>query len=378
MRYLVLLLCMFLPVDTAFAQMETAAKQAILIDYETGQVLYEKNADERMPTSSMSKVMTVYLVFEALQNGQITLEDKLLVSEKAWRKGGSKMFVRVGDHVRVEDLIRGVVIQSGNDATIVLAEGLAGSEDLFANALNNKAKELRMENTNLMNASGWPDPNHYSTARDLAKLARAMIRNFPEYYGYYGEKRFRYADITQDNRNPLLYADVGADGLKTGHTEAGGYGLIGTGINKDGRRVVMVLNGMESKAERKSESLRMLQWGLTGFKAISMFSDDKILDYAPVYLGKRSKVGLKAQQSVKNIIPALSVKNVKVDVKYNSPLKAPLKEGDTVGTVSIAIAGSTESIEVPLVVAENVEKKSFFPRILSKARLLTTGQGRFE
>lgn len=362
----------------ALAKMETAAKQAILMDYDTGQVLFEKNADVYMPTSSMSKVMTIYLVFEALKKGQITLDTELLVSEKAWRKGGSKMFVKVGDRVRVEDLIRGVVIQSGNDATIVLAEGLAGSEDLFAIALNAKAKELGMQNTNLVNASGWPDPDHYSTARDLAILARAMIKNFPEYYSYYAEKRFRYADITQDNRNPLLYANIGADGLKTGHTEAGGYGLIGTGVNKHGRRVVMVLNGMASKAERKSESLRMLRWGLNGFRSLSLFQDGEALDKIPVYLGVRDSVPVQAAQSYKAILPALNVKDVKVDISYNSPVKAPIKAGHELGMISVTLPGQEDKVQIPLIAAHDLEAMAFFPCLLSKARLLTTGQGRFE
>ncbi len=378
MRHLILVIFLFCIPSFAFAQLETAAKQAILIDHDTGQVLFEKNADESMPTSSMSKVMTIYLVFEALKTGQITLDTEFVVSEKAWRKGGSKMFVRVGDHVRVEDLIRGVVVQSGNDATIVLAEGLAGSEDLFADALNAKAKELRMNNTNLMNASGWPDPDHYSTARDLAKLAQAMIRNFPEYYHYYSEPRFRYAEITQENRNPLLSRNIGADGLKTGHTDDGGYGLIGTGVNKDGRRVIMVLNGMESKTERKTESVRMLKWALDSFASVSLFKDGKILEQAPVYLGKRAKVGLQSQQSLQTLVPKLQIKNIRVDVQYDKPLKAPIERGQVVGKILVHVPNKEQAIEVPLVAAEAVEQMSLIFRLLTKARLLVTGAGRFE
>lgn len=367
----------FVP-TAVYAQMETAAKQAILIDYETGTVLFEKNADVRMPTSSMSKVMTIYMIFEALQKGQITLDAEFLVSEKAWRKGGSKMFVKVGDKVKIEDLIRGVVIQSGNDATIVLAEGLAGSEDLFADALNSKARELGMQNTNLMNASGWPDPNHYSTARDLAILAAAMIKNFPEYYSYYAEKEFTYAGIKQDNRNPLLYQNIGADGLKTGHTEDGGYGLIGTGVGKDGRRVIMVLNGMDSKKQRKTESLRMLQWGLNSFKSVTLFGKGKNLDTAPVYLGMRNSVGLVAQESYSVIIPKLREKDINVSIEYAAPLKAPIAKGQVVGTVFVTIPGKEHAVKIPLVTAHTVKQMSFAMRLISKARLLTTGEGIFQ
>ena len=260
----------------ANAAQQTSAKQAIIVDYKTGNVLFEKNADQKMPTSSMSKVMSMYVIFDALKKGNLSLDDEFVVSEKAWKKGGSKMFIEVGKKVKVEDLIRGVIIQSGNDATIALAEGLAGSEEMFANALNRKAKELGMDNSSFMNASGWPDENHYSTARDLAKLAKAMIEEFPEYYEFYSETEFTFNDIKQANRNPLLGAGIGADGLKTGHTDDGGYGLIGTGVNDDGRRVIMVLNGMESKKERREESIRLLQWGLNGFTNVVLFENKKV------------------------------------------------------------------------------------------------------
>ncbi|HOO82296.1 MAG TPA: D-alanyl-D-alanine carboxypeptidase family protein, partial [Alphaproteobacteria bacterium] len=220
---LALSLVMFcgLPVLAAHAaSIETKAKQAIVVDYETGTVLLSKNMDEQMPTSSMSKVMTMYAVFDSIKNGQISLNDTLPVSEKAWRMGGSKMFVEVDKRVKVEDLIRGVIVQSGNDATVVLAEGLAGSENAFANMINDKATGLGMKNSHFVNASGWPDPEHYSTARDLATLGRAIIHDFPDYYKYYMEKEFTYNNIKQTNRNPLLYRNIGADGIKTGHTEA--------------------------------------------------------------------------------------------------------------------------------------------------------------
>lgn len=351
----------------------TTAKQAILIDYDTGKVLFEKNADEQMPTSSMSKVLSMYVVFDALKKGNLSLDDELLVSEKAWKKGGSKMFVEVGKKVRVEDLIRGVIIQSGNDATIVLAEGLAGSESAFAAALNRTAQDLGMKSSNFMNASGWPDPNHYSTARDLSKLAMAMIENFPDHYKYYGEKEFTFNKIKQDNRNPLLYKNIGADGLKTGHTEDGGYGLIGTGV-KDGRRVVMVLNGMASKAERTQESTRLLQWGLNGFRNVSLFTGAKDLEKVPVYLGARQTVGAHAEKPLNVLIPKLFQDDIKVNVSYQSPVKAPIKKGQKLGTINVSVPNG-EVISVPLVASSNVEELGLVMRIITKARLLSTGQG---
>ncbi len=361
----------------AYAQITTTAKQAIIIDYNSGTVLFEKNADKKMPTSSMSKVMSMYLVFDALKKGNLSLNDTLLVSEKAWKKGGSKMFVPVGEKVKVEDLIRGVIIQSGNDATIVLAEGIAGDEGNFAVALNKKASDLGMNNSNFTNASGWPDPDHYSTARDLAILTKAVIDNFPKYYPYYAEKEFTYNKIRQDNRNPLLYKNIGADGLKTGHTEVGGYGLIGTGVNNDGRRVILVLNGMASKNERSQESSRLLQWGLNSFTDISLFDDDKNLGNADVYLGVKDLVKLKAKSSLNITIPKLYKDDLKIEIKYKSPLKAPIIKGAEIGTIYVHIPKS-EIREIPLITAESVDELAFFPKLIKKARLLSTGQGHFE
>ncbi len=223
LRVVVLLGAIFVPV--ASSALETSAKQAILLDFDSRAVLYSKNADNLMPPASMTKMMTIYLLFERLKEGRLALDDELLVSRKAWRKGGSKMFVEAGKRVRVEDLIRGIVIQSGNDATIVAAEGLEGSEQAFAREMTMKARDLGMSNTTFRNASGWPDPEHRTSARDLAILAEATIRNFPEMYRYYAEREFTYSRILQRNRNPLLGRFQGADGLKTGHTEAAGYGL---------------------------------------------------------------------------------------------------------------------------------------------------------
>lgn len=362
-------------ITQAHAAQQTSAKQAIIVDYKTGNVLFEKNADQKMPTSSMSKVMSMYVIFDALKKGNLSLEDEFVISEKAWKKGGSKMFIEVGKKVKVEDLIRGVIVQSGNDATIALAEGLAGSEEMFANALNRKAKELGMDNSNFMNASGWPDENHYSTARDLAKLAKAMIEEFPEYYEFYSETEFTFNDIKQANRNPLLGAGIGADGLKTGHTDDGGYGLIGTGVNDDGRRVIMVLNGMESKKERREESIRLLQWGLNGFTNVVLFENKKTLDKAPVYLGQKSTVSLEAGDSVNILVSKINASDIEVELQYESPIKAPVKRGQKVGNILVKMPGVENPHIVPLLAAENIAELDWFMRIVQKARLLTTGKG---
>lgn len=362
---------LMLPILT-YAQ-DTTAKQAIIIDFDTGNILFENNADEKMPTSSMSKVMTMYLVFEALDRGDLKLDDEFVVSEKAWKKQGSKMFVPVGEKVKVEDLIRGVIVQSGNDATIVLAEGLAGSEEAFAQALNEKAKELGMTNSHFMNASGWPDPDHYSTARDLAIMTKAMIKNFPEYYKYYAEKEFTYHDITQQNRNPLLYRGIGADGVKTGHTEDGGYGLIGSGL-KDGRRVIMVLNGMESLKHRKEESVRLMQWALSSFKNITLFKSQKTIEHADVMMGQKTKVDLVPAKSLILTVPSLYQNKLNVSIEYKSPLIAPIAKDDKVGDIKITMP-SGEERTIGLLAGENVPELGFFLKLIVKARILSQENG---
>ncbi|HSK39613.1 MAG TPA: D-alanyl-D-alanine carboxypeptidase family protein, partial [Arenibaculum sp.] len=248
------------------ASIDTIARQAVLIDATTGTVLFEKNADERMPTSSMSKIMTMYMVFDAIKQGHLSLDDTLHVSEGAWRMQGSKMFVELGNPIPVEDLIRGVIIQSGNDASVVLAEGLAGSESEFATRMTQRAHELGLTASNFTNATGWPDDDHYSTASDLAKLSDRIIADFPEFYHYYSETEFTYHDIKQGNRNPLLYRNMDVDGLKTGHTEAAGYGLAAS-AERNGRRLILVVNGLSDMQARADESARLLEWGFREFEA---------------------------------------------------------------------------------------------------------------
>ncbi|MCI5059451.1 MAG: D-alanyl-D-alanine carboxypeptidase [Alphaproteobacteria bacterium] len=333
---------------------ETSAKQAVIVDVQTGQRLLDRQADARMPTSSMSKVMTIYMVFEALKNGRLKLDSELSVSEKAWRKGGSKMFVEVGKKVKVKDLIRGVIVQSGNDATIVLAEGLAGDEDAFARSLTTKAKELGMENSNFKNASGWPDPEHYSTAADLAILAGSMIENFPEYYKFYSEKEFTFNNIKQPNRNPLLYRDIGADGLKTGHTEAGGFGLMGS-AKKDGRRVIMVINGLEDEKARAEEGARLIEWALNDFENKVLVAGAQALGQAKVAMGQDSEIALVTNEDVFLTIPKGAQDKIELELKYKEPVIAPVQKGDELGEVIINIP-NMEPITYPLYAVAPVDK----------------------
>lgn len=357
---------LFFNSTTSQAAQSTAAKQALVLDYETGQILLEKNADTHMPTSSMSKVMTMYMVFDALKRGVITMETTFNVSENAWAKGGSKMFVPQGKDVKVIDLIRGVIVQSGNDATIVLAEGLSGSEEAFAKQMTNKALEIGMENSNFTNASGWPDPKHYSTAKDLALMARSMIENFPEYYKFYGETEFTFSNITQRNRNPLLYQNIGADGLKTGHTEVGGYGLIGTAV-KDGRRVLMVINGLESEKDRASESIKLIEWALNGFVNKEILKAGQAIKRLPVAMGVQDTVGVGVDKDIKITLPRFVQDKYKIELQYQKPLIAPLAKGQKIGTIKIIIPDMPPR-DYDLVTLEDVPKVGFIGGILFKIK----------
>ncbi len=346
---------------------ETSAKQAFVIDYDTGVVLLEKNPDERMPTSSMSKVMTMAVVFDALKNGKLKMDDTLPVSEKAWRMQGSKMFVHVGDKVKVEDLIRGVIVQSGNDATIVLAEGLSGTEETFAEAMNVKAAQIGMNNSHFMNASGWPDPEHYSTARDLATLASYLIRTFPDYYHFYSQIDYTYNNIKQGNRNPLLYRNVGADGIKTGHTEAAGYGLIGSAV-KNGRRVIMVVNGLENDKKRAEEATRLISWGLSAFENTVLFKPGDPVEKVAVELGKLSTVPVTVDKEIKVTVPVNFKNDLKTEIVI-APVKAPVKKGQQLGTLKVSVP-QQQPFEVPLLAAQDVEKLGFFSATMARILMM--------
>ena len=352
LRVVVLLGAIFVPV--ASSALETSAKQAILLDFDSRAVLYSKNADNLMPPASMTKMMTIYLLFERLKEGRLALDDELLVSRKAWRKGGSKMFVEAGKRVRVEDLIRGIVIQSGNDATIVAAEGLEGSEQAFAREMTMKARDLGMSNTTFRNASGWPDPEHRTSARDLAILAEATIRNFPEMYRYYAEREFTYSRILQRNRNPLLGRFQGADGLKTGHTEAAGYGLTASATKK-GRRLILVLNGLPSERARRVESQRILNWGFREFGNYKLFETNEEIASAGVWLGKASHVPLLAKQGILMNLERKYRKSLKVQIHHEAPVPAPIKKGARLGEIIVEVA-DRNPIKIPLIAGENVER----------------------
>ncbi len=355
--------------DAAF---ETIAREAVVVDAATGTVLLDKNSATRMPTASMSKVMTLYMVFEALRDGKISLQDTFTVSEKAWRMEGSKMFIQVGTQVTVEDLVRGVAIQSGNDAAVALAEGLGGTEEEFAALMTTRAQELGMKGSNFKNASGWPDPEHYSTSHDLAILAYRIVTDFPQYYGYFAEREFTYNNITQQNRDPLLGRLAGADGLKTGHTEEAGYGLIGSAI-RDGRRIIMVVNGIDSIQNRADESIRIMEWAFRNFELKTVFAKNQQVARVPVWLGVATDVAAVADADVKALLPRIGGGQVGISVVTEAPVHAPVAKGDRLGTVVIEVPGQPRQ-EIGLLADDSVAREGFFGRISARlANLLGRG-----
>lgn len=351
------------------APVETAAKQAFLIDAETGTELYAKDADVPMPTSSMSKMMTMYLVFDAIRNGKIGMNDTLPASHHAWEQEGSRMFLNVGEKAKVEDLIRGVIVQSGNDAAVVFAEALgSGSEPAFAEMMNAKAKDLGLKNSHFMNATGLPDPQHYATAHDLATLAQALIRDFPEHYHYFSELEFTYNGIKQGNRNPLLYRGINVDGLKTGHTDVGGYGLTVSAL-RGGRRLILVLNGLQNMQARADESARLLDWGYREFGLYPIAKAGEQLADATVWLGRSATVPLMAGQDVTLTLPRSARPGLKTAITFNQPVPAPVAKGQELGKLTITAPGM-ETKEIPLIAGADVAQTGFFARITTKLRLL--------
>ncbi len=341
------------------ANFSTKARHAILIDAGTGEVLFEKEADALMPPASMSKLMTMVMVFEALKNKQLTLDDNFFISENAWKNGGassggSTMYAKVNSDVRLQDLIRGVIVQSANDACIAIAEGLAGSEESFGEAMTKRARELGLEKSTFKNATGLPHPEHKMTARELAKLARHIIYEMPEFYKYYSEREFTWNKITQQNRNPLLYMDIGADGLKTGFTREAGYGLVASAI-RDGRRLIMVIAGMKSSKARRVEARKLLDWGFRRFRSFVLFQRGQTVGHARVWGGTEGWVQLMSKEPVRVMLTPEERKSVRAEVVYEGPIQAPVQPGTQIGKLRFAVAGSEVS-EVPLFVVNSVEE----------------------
>ena len=357
-----------------FLKLNTPAKQVILYDHEIKKVLYEKNSNAPMKPASMAKIMTAYIVFDRLQEGSLSLDDKFVVSKKAWRKGGSRTFLKLNSEVTIRDLLMGLIVQSGNDAAIVLAEGIAGSEEDFALQMNQYAQSLEMNNTFFTNSTGWPHEDLKTTAYDLLILTEGLINNFPELYKLFLEKEFTFNNISQPNRNPLLigrYKVPGADGLKTGHTNESGYGLIGSVVRKN-RRISLVVNGLNSMKQRGKESKRLIEFAFRETFLLRAFQNNNILGTANVWLGNKSKINLIAEKPFKTIVNRSSLRMIKTTLLWNDPVKAPVKIGQNIGTININIPGR-DTLRLNLVSKDYVGELGPIDKIKSAINYLIFG-----
>lgn len=345
----------------------TPANFAILMDFDTGAVLYEKNADAPTAPASMSKLMTTAIVFEKLKAGELKLDDEFSVSAKAWRMGGSKMWVRVDTRIKLQDLLRGIIVQSGNDACIVVAENISGSEEAFAELMTRKAREWGMRNSTFTNATGWPDPDHRMSMRDLAILARKIIRDYPEYYAMYAEREFTWERIRQPNRNPLFDLVDGADGMKTGHTEESGYGLVGT-AQQNGVRRIMVVNGLSSEKERAQESARLMRIAFNDFIDRTLYKPGDIVGDALVFKGAQASAPLIVREPVSMILHRREADTVKATVVYEGPVSAPIAENQQIGYLRVETEGDMR--EFPLFAGKAVKETGVFGKIGLAAKTL--------
>lgn len=355
-------------------QLQSTARAAILIDAATGATLFAKNADEPLPPASMSKLMTLLLAFKAVKAGETTLETEFLVSEHAWRTGGAPsrtaaMFVPINTKEPLAQLIRGVAVQSGNDAAIAIAEGLAGSEEFFARLMNSEARALGLENSHFVNPTGLDDPQQFMSARDLATLARHIVRQFPELYKYFAQPEFRYRRHRFFNRNPLLSEDLGVDGLKTGHTENAGYGMVAS-AKRDGRRLIAVVMGLKTSTHRKFEAKKLLNWGFDTLQQATLFDSDEIVGYARLWGGQSFYVPLVGKSDIIATLPRTSLNaRLSAEITYEGPLKPPVREGDEVAVLTVrAASGSAQ--QFPLYAAEDIESGGYVRQGLDSAGFL--------
>ena len=361
LKLLILLVIYVKPISAA--PISTTAKFAIIMDFDTENILLDKDANAKIFPASMSKLMTLYILFEEISEGSINMESEFLVSKKAWKKGGSKMFVEIGSYVKVKDLLRGIVVQSGNDACIVVAEGISGTEDAFVDLMNAKAKQLGLLNSNFKNSTGWPDDEHYMTSYDLALLSKKIIHDFPAFFNMFKEKEFTFNNIKQGNRNPLLYSYKFSDGLKTGYTEASGFSLAAT-AEKSGQRLIAVLSGMESVKERKDEAIKLLEWGFREYVNVNLFDKNETIIEADVWLGDKAIMDLITHQNVNFTLQKKNINNYSAKVVYNNPVPAPIKQNTEYGKLIIENTFKG-TLVYPLYAREKIKKAGVFKKISS-------------
>ena len=337
---------------------DTSAKNALLMDFDTNQVLFSKHADKKIYPASMSKLMTLYILFDSLDKGIVSLEDTFSVSRNAYQKEGSTIYAELETEISVENLIKGIVVSSGNDACVIVAEALSGSEESFAQQMNYYALEMGLNDSNFKNSSGLHDIDHYTTAEDLVRLAKFIITDFPEYYRFFADRSFTWNNITQYNRNNILKSDLGVDGLKTGYTSESGFGII-ISSKKNDRRLIGLVTGLDNVDERTTEITRLINYGYRGFKGYSIFKDNQIIDYATVWKGKEDNLPLIVANNLDLLLDIPGRRGIRVEYKYSEPLYAPITKGDIVGSMEIVVPGR-ENIEINLLAGENINKVNFF------------------
>ena len=376
-RYIILIFSLI--TTNVNAEFNVKARSAILQDFHSGKILYEKEADASIYPASMTKIMTAIIAFDLIKSGDLNLDDKFIVSERAWRlstAGYSSMFIMVGDEVSVENLLRGIIVASGNDACVALAEGIAGTEEEFAIMMTAKAKEIGMENTNFSNSSGINDPNNYSTVRDVLIMSHYLIKEYPKYYEYFSEKEFTWDrtggdPITQGNRNPLLYKSLGADGIKTGYLAVEKYSLASS-IDRNGRRLIAVGSGFNTKNARSRESTKILTYGLTNFDLVKITEAEKPISEIDVWLGKQATVKVYTKEDIYKTIKKARKKNLKISLNYDGPIEAPIFKDDKVAKLKIVY--DEEIIgEYDLFAAQEVKKLNMFSRLLRSLNYLIWG-----
>ena len=362
--------------ESAYSKIEINARYAILQDHLSGEILYEKDADSKIYPASMTKIMTTIVVFDLLKKGETSLDEKITISEKAWRmsqSGYSSMFIMLNDQVSVEDLLKGIIIVSGNDACVALAEGLSGTEKDFVILMNEKSEEIGMENSNFSNSSGISDPNNYSTVRDIMKMSRYLIDTFPEYYEYFKETDFTWDrtggdPITQGNRNPLLYKNIGVDGIKTGFLTVEKYSLAAS-LKSGNRRINSVASGFDTKNSRSRESIKLLTWGLRSFDTVKVSLKNEPIDKLNVWLGKKKKVDVVTSEDIYLTIPKRKKKIIKAIIEYNGPIKAPILKGEKVGSLNVYISGELMK-KVDILSNENIKRANIFSRLFQSLNFL--------
>ena len=361
----------FLFLSTNSLSIDTKADQAIVIDYNTKEILFEKNSEELMPPASMTKIMTVYVAFDRLIKTDLSINDKCIISPKSYKMGGSRTFLEIDDMVTINDLLKGIIIQSGNDASVALAECLAGTEEDFAKLMNVYAINLEMNNTNFINSSGWPEKNHHSTVRDLAILSNALISDFNDLYEYFKIKEFVYNDINQPNRNKLLSKVSGADGLKTGYTKKSGWGISGSAIRND-RRITVVINGTNSSRSRLNESTNLINWAFSQTSQNNLLKKDEFIKNVDVWLGNKSTIDLVVEKDITSILSYDQIQLIDSTITYNKPINAPIKKGDILGKILIKIPGK-KIIDVNLVANTSVGSINPLFKIFAALKYLVFG-----